>query len=171
MRTLLALVFLVVFTPNALALGPDEQAFYLEATGDLMLRPGSWPGGGVGVTYARGMTDTLAIRAAMNGAWLGKPASNGVFTTRLSLGATFALDVLSTIPFLNLALSGTDFRDTHGAGQWLGTRVELGMDHLFSRYEGIGLGFRGDICLLHLAGDTGRAPVQLSLVFRYGRYF
>lgn len=172
MRMPLTFVFLLVFTPNALALGPDEQALYLEATGDLAIRPDLRPGGGLGVAYARGLTDTLAVRATINETWLGKATTRGIFATKVTLGTTLALDALAYIPYLDLAILGTDFREEATSSQWLGTRFELGMDHLLSRHTGIGLGLRGDFYLLHLAGaPLGTVPIHLSLALRYARYF
>jgi len=172
MRTLLTFVFLLIFTPNVQALGPDEQAFYLEAMGDLTIRPELRPGGGLGVTYARGVTDTLAVRATVNGTWLEKATTRGILATKVTLGTTLALDALAYIPYLDLAILGMDIRDQNTSSQWLGTRFELGVDHLLSRHTGVGLGLRGDFCLIHLAGDTlGTIPMHLSLVLRYARYF
>jgi hypothetical protein len=172
MRTLLTIVFMLAFTPNAFALGPDEQAIYLEISGDIALRPDLQPGLGLGVSYARGLTDTLAIRATANETWLEKKATRGIFTTKATLGATLALDALAYIPYLDLAILGADFRDQTSSSQWLGTRLELGMDHLLSRHSGIGLGLRSDFFLIRLAGaPMGTMPIQLSLALRYARYF
>jgi hypothetical protein len=172
MRPLLTLLFLVVWAPDALALGPGEQGFSLEAAGEVALRPGRRFGPGWGLSYARGLTDDLAIRASVGGAYLPSASARGILSTHVALGPTFALDVLSTIPYLDVALLGVDFRDIVNSSQWLGTRVELGVDHLLSRHAGVGLGLRSDLCLLRLAGPRPSAwPLLLSLAFRYVRYF
>jgi hypothetical protein len=82
------------------------------------------------------------------------------------------LDIVNWVPFLDLGLLVADVRGGgHGASQRLGGQAGLGLDYLVSRHAVVSVLGRVDYLPFRLAGTTGPATTQLSVVAHLGRTF
>jgi len=78
--------------------------------------------------------------------------------TALSLGATYSLDVVRWVPFVDLGLSLADLRGGGASSQRLGPQVGLGAEYLLSDRWTLAALARFDFFALRLAGSGGAHP-------------
>jgi hypothetical protein len=130
------------------------------------------PGMQAGVEAMMGFTDAWAGRAAVSGSW--QPDSAGSsprHVTAVSLGATYSLDVVRWVPFVDLGLSLADLRGGGASSQRLGPQVGIGAEYLLSRRWTLAALVRFEFFALRLAGSGGAHPWWACVGFRIGRVF
>ena len=157
----------------ARATGPGEKEIFASvgfalAGGDDKARPGMQ----AGVEGALGFTDAWAGRATVSSSWLPEPAPGSPgHVTAVSLGATFSLDVVRWVPFLDLGVSLADLRGDGASSQRLGPQVGLGAEYLLSRRWTLAALARFDYFALRLRGPGGTHPWSACASLRLGRVF
>lgn len=152
-------------------MGEDERVIQVRASGDLMPRPGLREGAGLGLALAKGLSDSLGMRGAADLAWLRKQGETSHLISNFSLCVSLAMDVLSWVPYADLGLLVTDFRSRNHSSQWLGTRMEAGIEYLFSPRTLFTIAARSDWLVVHLAGDQSTRPIHLAVLFGAARLF
>ncbi len=119
-----------------------------------------------------GFSDAWAGRAAVSGSWQPDSAAGTLRrVTAVSLGATYSLDIVRWVPFLDLGFSLADLRGGGSSSQRLGPQVGLGAEYLLSRRWTLAALARFDFFALRLAGSGGAQPWWLDAGFRIGRLF
>jgi hypothetical protein len=130
------------------------------------------PGTQAGVEAMMGFTDAWAGRAVVSGSWQpGSASGSPRQVTALSLGATYSLDVVRWVPFVDLGLSLADLRGEGARSQRLGPQVGLGAEYLLSRRWTLAALARFDFLALRLAGSGGTHPWWACAGLRVGRVF
>jgi hypothetical protein len=130
------------------------------------------PGMQAGVEAMMGFTDAWAGRAAVSGSWQPESASGSPHhVTAVSLGATYSLDVVRWVPFVDMGLSLADLRGGGASSQRLGPQVGLGAEYLLSRRWTLAALARFDFFALRLAGSGGNHPWWACAGLRVGRVF
>jgi len=125
-----------------------------------------------GVEAAIGLTDTWAARGAVSLSWQPGHASDGPRElTTVDLGATYSLDVVRWVPFLDLGLSLADLRGGRDSAQRLGPQVGLGAEYLLSRRWTLAAFARFDYLAVRLAGPGGSQPWLACAGLRLGWMF
>jgi len=127
----------------------------------------------VGAEAAKGLTDFWAGHAGASYAFLpGQPTGGLRHLTSLTLGATYSLDVVRWVPFVDLGLSVFDLRGGGSASsQYLGPQVGLGADYLLSRGWSMAALARFDYLALRLHGSGDSHPWLTTIGLRLGRIF
>lgn len=172
-RLLPALVALCALPGVAMATGEGEKQVAADlgmalAGGDGKAHPGAQ----VGAEAALGLTDTWSGHAGASYAFLpSQPAGGLRHLTTLSLGATYSLDVVRWVPFLDLGISVADLRGSSAGSQYLGPQVGLGADYLLSRGWSLGALARFDYLVLRLHGSGSSRPWLTTIGLRLGRIF
>jgi hypothetical protein len=131
------------------------------------------PGVQGAVEGALGISDSWAAHAALDSSiHPGTDVQPRRVFTALTLGFTYAFDVLRFVPFLDLGLTVADVRASgRDARQKLGPQAGIGVEYLLSRHWTLaGLG-RVEYLGLRLAGDTEPQPWRLVAGVRLGRVF
>jgi hypothetical protein len=130
------------------------------------------PGMQAGIEALMGFTDSWAGRAVVSGSWQpGSASGSPRQVTALSLGATYSLDVVRWVPFVDLGLSLADLRGGGASSQRLGPQVGLGAEYLLSRRWTLAALARFDFFALRLAGSGGAHPWWACAGLRIGRVF
>ena len=125
-----------------------------------------------GVEAMMGFTDAWAGRAAVSGSWQPDSAGGGPrHVTAMSLGATYSLDIVRWVPFVDLGFSLADLRGGGASSQRLGPQVGIGAEYLLSRRWTLAALARFDFFALRLAGSGGAHPWWACAGFRIGRVF
>jgi hypothetical protein len=138
------------------------------AGGDDTARPGMQ----AGVEAMIGVTDAWAGRAAVSGSWQPDSASGSPrHVTALSLGATYSLDVVRWVPFVDLGFSLADLRGGGASSQRLGPQVGMGVEYLLSRRWTLAALAHFDFFALRLGGSGGAYPWWVCAGLRVGRVF
>lgn len=172
-RLLPALIAFFALPGAAMATGEGEKQVAADlgmalAGGDDKAHPGVQ----FGVEATKGLTDAWAAHAGASYAFLpGQPADGLRHLTTLSLGATYSLDVLRWVPFLDLGVSVADLRGGSASSQYLGPRVGAGADYLLSRGWSLGALARFDYLALRLHGSGSSRPWLTTIGVRLGRIF
>jgi hypothetical protein len=121
----------------------------------------------------RGLSDTWSARLGLQASVL--PSSQGEKARTLlsqAAGVTWAIDVVSWVPFLDLGVVVGDVRGGGArASQRLGGQAGLGVDYLVSRHAVISFLGRVDYLPFRLAGAEQPGPTQLSFILHLGRTF
>jgi hypothetical protein len=172
-QLLAALVAIFAFAATAQATGEGEKqvaadlGFALSGTGKK-----AHPGVQVGAEAALGLTDSWAGHAEARYALLpGQPAGSPRHLTTVTLGATYSLDVLRWVPFVDLGLGVADLRGASAGSQYLGPQVGLGADYLLSRGWSLAALARFDYLALRLHGPGDSRPWLTTIGLRLGRFF
>jgi hypothetical protein len=168
-----AAVILGAAPSPARATGADEKqisaslGFVLAGGGD-----SARPGIQAGVEATMGLTDTWAGRAALSNSWQPEaPSARPGHVTAVSLGATYSLDVVRWVPFVDLGFSLVDLRGDGTSSQRLGPQVGLGVEYLLSRRWTLAALARFDTFALRLRGSGSPHPWLACAALRIGRVF
>jgi len=125
-----------------------------------------------GVEAMMGFSDAWAGRATVSGSWQPDSAAGTLrHVTTVSLGATYSLDIVRWVPFVDLGFSLADLRGGGTSSQRLGPQAGLGAEYLLSRRWTLAALARFDFFALRLAGSGGGQPWWLGAGFRIGRVF
>ena len=172
-RVLAALITLCALPGAALAAGEGEKqvaadlGFALAGVADK-----ARSGVQVGAEAAWGLNDSWAGHAGASYAFLpGQPAGGLRHLTTVTLGATYSLDVVRWVPFVDLGLSVADLRGGSASSQYLGPQVGLGADYLLSRGWSLAALARFDYLALRLRGSGDSRPWLTTIGLRLGRIF
>jgi hypothetical protein len=172
-RVLAALVAVCALPGPALAAGEGEkQAGF--GVGSALVGAGQEVHAGIRAEAeaALGLTDSWAGRAGASYAFLPDlPAGSQRHLTTLSLGATYSLDVLRWIPFVDLGLTLADLRGGSANSQYMGPQVGVGVDYLLKRGWSLAALARFDYLALRLHGAGESRPWVTTIGFRLGRIF
>ncbi|HJX63151.1 MAG TPA: hypothetical protein VJ860_04275 [Polyangia bacterium] len=156
----------------ARATGAGEKQFSASLGFALAGEDDARPGMQAGVEAMMGLTDAWAGRAALSGSWQPESASGSPrYVTAVSLGATYSLDVVRWVPFVDLGLSLADLRREGASSQRMGPQVGLGAEYLLSRRWALAALARFDFFALRLAGSGGTRPWWACAGLRVGRVF
>jgi hypothetical protein len=166
----MVVVVLVLALPApSAAVGEDERQLAVTAgAGRLSPAAGeaAW-GPVVRLEGQYGVTDSLALHAALGGSWHG---GGPVRTLGAVAGVTYAIDVLRVVPFFE---GGLAFQGQGGGPPGrsdLGLEVGLGGEYLLDRSWALAVAGRVTYLPVHLSGSGGTASL-LSLGLRLGRTF
>ncbi len=165
---------LACLTPlSAAAVGQDESS--LQAGAGLAVALHGDPRSGVAaeLRIVHGLTDAWSLRLGLQGAVL--PGGDGTETGTIisqAAGVTWAFDVVSWVPFIDLGVVVADVRGGgQGASQRFGGQAGIGLDYLLSRHTFVSFLGRVDYYPLRLAGADAPRATLLSLVLHLGRTF
>lgn len=173
MRFWLVLVAVALLPLPAAALGPDEAVLSAGVGPTVKLQDGARAGAQLDLRLLRGLSDSWAARLGVEIGVLPSPAGQktGTVVTQ-AVGATWAVDVVTWVPFVDLGLLAADVRGGgYGESQRLGAQLGLGADYLLSPRNQVSFLGRVDYLPLRVAGTKAPAPVQLSLVVHLGHSF
>jgi hypothetical protein len=87
------------------------------------------------------------------------------------LGATYSLDVVRWVPFVDLGFSLADLRGGGASSQRMGPQVGLGAEYLLSRRWTLAALARFDFFALRLSGHGSAYPWWACAGLRVGRVF
>jgi len=167
------LVILCADLTSAHATGPGEKQV-AASLGGVLVGDGdrARPGMQAGIEAAIGVTDAWAGRAGVSSSWQPSPAPGGPrHVSALSLGMTYAIDVVRWVPFLDLGLSLADLRGNGANSQRLGPQVGLGVEYLLSPRWTLAALARFDYFALRLRESGGTRPWWASAGLRLARVF
>jgi hypothetical protein len=172
-RLLPALIALCALPGAALATGEGEKQVAADLGFALAGVDGkARTGVQVGVEVTKGLTDSWAGHVGVSYALLPGPSPYRLHhLTSVALGATYSLDVLRWVPFVDLGLSVADLRDGSGGSQYLGPQLGLGADYLLSRGWSLAALARFDYLVLRLHGPGDPRPWLTTIGVRLGRAF
>jgi opacity protein-like surface antigen len=163
-------VILCAALAPAHATGPGEKQ--VAASLGFALAMGESAGMQASFEATMGLSDAWAGRAAVSNSWQPAPSSVGPrYVTAVSLGATYALDAVRWVPFLDLGVSLADLRGNGSSSQRLGPQVGLGVEYQLSRRWTLAALARFDYLALRLRGPTGGHPWWACAGIRLGRVF
>ena len=166
------LVILCAAPCPAHATGPGEKQVSASLGFALAGEDNARPGMQVGIEAMMGFSDAWAGRAAVSGSWQPGSASGSFrHLTAISLGATYSLDVVRWVPFVDLGFTLADLRGDSASSQRLGPQVGLGAEYLVSRRWTLAALARFDLFALRLAGSGGTHPWWACAGLRLGRVF
>lgn len=168
------LAILACLTPlPADAVGQDESSLQAGAGLAVGIQGESRSGLAGEFRVVRGISEAWSVRLGLQGALL--PATGDKKTGTLmsqAAGLTWAFDVVSWVPFIDLGVVVADVRGTgYGASQRLGGQAGVGVDYLWSRHTFVSFLGRADYFPLRLAGAESPRPLLLSFVLHLGRTF
>jgi Outer membrane protein beta-barrel domain len=130
------------------------------------------PGMQAGIEAMMGFTDAWAGRAAVSGSWQPDSAAGTLrHVSAVSLGATYSLDIVRWVPFVDMGFSLADLRGGGSSSQRLGPQLGFGAEYLLSRHWTLAALARFDFLALRLAGSGGGRPWWLCAGVRIGRVF
>ena len=160
-------------TDPAHAIGIDERQVSLSLGETLGGGRGtSRAGVQAGMEAAIGLSDSWAARGGARFAWQPTQAYTGsTQVSALSLGATYSLDIVRWVPFLDLGVSLADWRGNGISLQSLGPQAGLGVELLLSRRWTLATLARLDYLVLRLSGPAGAHPWLGWIGLRLGRVF
>jgi hypothetical protein len=167
----LATLVLLALPAPCFAVGEEERQVALTAGAGRLAGGGVEAAGGAlaRLEGAYGLTDTLALHAALGGSWHARSGGT-VSTLGVVAGVTYALDVLRVVPFFE---GGVAFLGQGGPGPGrsdLGLEGGVGGEYLLDRYWALALVARAMVLPLRLSGSGG-TPSLLTLALRLGRTF
>jgi hypothetical protein len=173
MRLRLALLCAFLAPATAVAGGRGEMALTAGPGVAIAKLADTQAGAAADARFLYGLSDAWSARLGLAAIWL--PGRDGAAASRLvapSVGLTLAADVLTFVPFVEVALTFTDVR---GGGltsrQYLGGEAGLGVDYLLSRHTTLSLLARADYLAVHLAGAATPTPFAATLALHLGRVF
>jgi hypothetical protein len=170
-RPLTALIVLCAFSGVAMAAGEGEKQVAASlgfAMADVEGKART--GVQVGVEATKGLTDSWAGHVGVSYALLpGPPPYRLHHLTTVALGATYSLDVLRWVPFLDLGLSVADLRSSADGSQYLGPQVGLGVDYLLTRGWSLAALAHFDYLAVRLHGSGDSRPWLTTIGLRLGR--
>lgn len=172
-RLLSALMALCALSRVALATGEGEKQVAASLGFALAGVEGKARAGAqVGVEATRGLTDSWAAHVGVSYALLPGAAPYRLHhLTTVALGATYSVDVLRWVPFLDLGLGVADLRSSAGGSQYLGPQLGLGVDYLLTRGWSFAALARFDYLVLRLHGWDDPRPWLATIGVRLGRIF
>jgi hypothetical protein len=171
MRAIVFFGLVMFITVPVFAMGEDERVIQIRASGDLTPKPGLRGGAGLGLALAKGLSDSFGIRVGADLAWLPKRGNQPHYLSNISLCAFITMDTLAWVPYADLGLLATDFRSGDSASQWLGTRMEVGMEYLWSPRTSFTLAARADWLVFRLTGKESDRPIHMAFLFSASRFF
>lgn len=176
-RPLLFLVALILSTSGlggAEAATRDEWQLGAQALGSGLATGGDLqPGGGLGLDLQTGLRDSWALRFGLEGHGLAAAdaTASGVWGLGATAGATYTVDVVRWLPFVEMGLSTLMVLEgAESARQHLGFQVGLGADFLLDRRWAVGGGLRYALLPLHMWGGGNDDAAQLVSVAVRGSY-
>lgn len=169
----LATAFLVTGVRRADAVGEGEREL-AGTLGFTMIQDGATrPGVQGDFEGAVGLSDSWAARAAIDvSLYPGSGAQPRRVLSALTVGFSYAFDVLRYVPFVDLGLTVADVRTNGGdARQKLGPQAGIGVEYLLSRHWTVAGLARAEYLGLRLGGDTEPQPWRFVAAVRVGRVF
>jgi len=129
-------------------------------------------GAGFDIRALHGLTDALAVRLGLQGAWLPASADTNTFVVAPSLALGLSADVLNLVPFAEAGIVLADVRSSGlPARLRLGGQLAAGVDYLLSRHLTVTAVAHADYLPLRLAGDGASTPAEIALALHLGYVF
>jgi hypothetical protein len=174
MRTpLLAALFCALAPSSALAVGQGETTVTAGPDMVVLFDGQTRAGAGFDIRALHGLTDALAVRLGLQGAWLpGSASTNATRVVAPSLALGLSADVLNLVPFVEAGIVLADLRSSGMPARLrLGGQLAAGADYLLSRRLAVTAVAHADYLALRLAGDGGSVPAELALALHLGYVF